>query len=263
MTIKNQIHCIFLLLITAASCSSPKLSNCDCTEVYIYAIPSGILSPISISRDGLLQNEPVVVSDEESIEELMQIIQNLSKTTGMDGIDHRFVLQLKCEGSNDIMIGSNNYISIIGNTYYKPSLEFLDLVSSFTSNKSSMAQNQKSQITNYITSYNNFDVAGMLIDLADDVVFENVANGEINLRTEGLKDFEEQANAAKQYFTERKQTITSWDIDGAKVTIELSYRAILAIDLPNGMKAGETLEMKGISEFIFESEKIKSIKDIS
>ncbi len=129
--------------------------------------------------------------------------------------------------------------------------------------KNGMKEQQKEIIENYIKSYNDFDIAGMTKNLSDAVVFENVSNGKVELRTEGITEFKKQAESAKKYFTQRKQTIESWEFNNAKVTVEIDYKATLAIDLPNGLKTGDTLELKGVSEFEFENGKIKSITDKS
>ena len=126
-----------------------------------------------------------------------------------------------------------------------------------------MENTQKEIIENYIKSYNNFDINGMTKDLSKDVVFENISNGKVDLKTEGLVAFKEQAEAAKQYFKKRKQTIESWEISDSMIVIGISYKAILAIDLPNGLKKGDTLELKGESNFEFENGKIKRITDKS
>ena len=126
-----------------------------------------------------------------------------------------------------------------------------------------MKERQKEIIENYVNSYNNFDINGMTNNLTNNVVFENISNGKVDLRTEGLDAFKKQAESAKQYFKERKQTIKSWEFSESKVTIEIAYKAILAIDLPNGLKEGDTLELKGISNFEFENGKIKNITDKS
>ena len=126
-----------------------------------------------------------------------------------------------------------------------------------------MKEQQKNIIENYIKSYNDFDIEGMTKNLSKDVVFENVSNGNVELRTEGIIEFKKQAESAKQYFSKRKQTIEFWEFDNSKVSVEIDYKATLAIDLPNGMKTGDTLELKGVSEFKFESGKIKSITDKS
>ncbi len=83
------------------------------------------------------------------------------------------------------------------------------------------------------------------------------------MRTEGIGEFRKQAELAKQYFTQRKQLVESWEYIDTKVIIGIHYEAILAMDFPNGMKTGDTLKLKGKSEFDFEDGKIKSITDKS
>lgn len=122
---------------------------------------------------------------------------------------------------------------------------------------------RKEIIQSYISAYNAFDVAGMLAHLADDVVFENVSGGEVNLRTDGKDAFKAQAEQALAYFSKRKQTPTSWTEDEDTVTVEIDYSAILGMDFPNGMKKGDPLTMKGRSEFGFSGNEIVSIRDFS
>ena len=122
-----------------------------------------------------------------------------------------------------------------------------------------MANTPKSIIEAYIKAYNSFDIEGM----TKNIVFENVSNDNVDLRTEGLAAFTEQAKAATQYFKKRKQTIESWTLQDSIVEIGISYQAILAIDLPNGLKVGDTLELTGTSIFKFSDGKIKQITDKS
>lgn len=75
--------------------------------------------------------------------------------------------------------------------------------------------------------------------------------------------YSKQAEAAKAYFTERQQRIESWSFEDTTISIEIAYSAVLATDLPNGLKKGESLELKGTSTFGFENGKIKSITDRS
>ncbi|WP_394751003.1 nuclear transport factor 2-like protein [Spongiimicrobium salis] len=129
--------------------------------------------------------------------------------------------------------------------------------------ESLMKEEQQQIIEHYITSYNAFDVEGMLKNLDSEVIFENTTNGKVDLRTKGIQEFKEQAEASKHYFTQRKQRILSWRFKESHVSIEIDYQAVLAIDLPNGMKAGDLLELKGVSEFEFDLGKIKKITDNS
>jgi ketosteroid isomerase-like protein len=122
---------------------------------------------------------------------------------------------------------------------------------------------QQSKIVQYVNAYNNFDTDGMARDLDENIVFENISNGQMNLRTDGLAAFRKQAEAARQYFRKRKQRITSWLFEEHKVTIDIDYSAIISVDLPNGLKAGDALELKGKSVFEFEAGRITHIVDIS
>ena len=124
-------------------------------------------------------------------------------------------------------------------------------------------ERQKKIIENYINSYNEFNVDGMLRHLSEEVVFENISNGETNLKTVGRTAFKKQAESAKNYFTERKQVIESWAFNGNQATIGIAYSATLAIDFPNGMKAGDFLSVQGRSEFTFRDGEVIGIKDYS
>lgn len=129
--------------------------------------------------------------------------------------------------------------------------------------KISMEESQKQIIESYVNAYNNFDIDGMTQNLDENIVFENISSGKVDLRTEGLDDFKRQAESAKQYFKQRKQIIESWELSDSIVVINIDYKAILTIDLPNGLKSGDTLTLKGKSEFEFVDGKIKRISDKS
>lgn len=126
-----------------------------------------------------------------------------------------------------------------------------------------MDEQQKHIIENYIQSYNNFDVAGMIKDLHEHIVFQNISNGKVDIRTEGIEEFKKQAEAATHYFTQRKQSVVSWEFNNSKILIHVHYEATLAMDFPNGLKRGNTLTLKGTSEFEFDNERIKRITDKS
>ena len=152
------------------------------------------------------------------------------------------------------------------NNFY--GMKYLTLILTLTiilgcKRKESMMEQQKDIVEDYIKSYNNFDIDGMTKNLTENFVFKNITNGNVDLKTEGKEEFKKQAESAKVYFKKRKQTIESWEFHYPKVTVKIDYKAILAIDLPNGLKTGDTLELKGISVFEFEDQKIKSIVDKS
>ena len=126
-----------------------------------------------------------------------------------------------------------------------------------------MKNKQKKRIENYIKSYNDFEIVNMAKDLHEEIVFENISNEKVDLSTEGIEEFKKQAETAKQYFNQRTQTIEFWEFNDNLVTIKIDYKAILNIDLPNGLKKGDTFELKGESQFEFNNDKIIRIRDKS
>lgn len=116
----------------------------------------------------------------------------------------------------------------------------------------------------YIDAYNRFDVEGMLKDLHEAIHFRNIANHEVNLEITDKEAFRAQAEEAKSLFLERTQTIEDITIDGNKVEVAINYEGKLAVNLPNGLNAGDWLRLKGKSIFYFdESGLIIGIDDIS
>ncbi|WP_299826113.1 nuclear transport factor 2 family protein [uncultured Pontibacter sp.] len=122
---------------------------------------------------------------------------------------------------------------------------------------------QQNVIRSYIDAYNKFDVEGMLQHLHEQVEFENISDGKVNTTTKGKAAFGEQARQAIQYFKQRQQSISSISEKANKIEATINYNAILAVNLPNGLKAGETLTLSGKSIFTFKDGKIFTIQDIS
>ncbi|SDX84432.1 nuclear transport factor 2 family protein [Hymenobacter psychrophilus] len=125
------------------------------------------------------------------------------------------------------------------------------------------ASQAKKLVTDYIEAYNTFDIDGMLRHLHEDVVFRNISGGEINLTTTGKENFRQQAEQAKQYFSQREQRVTEWQIADNRVEVLIAYSAVAAMDFPNGLNAGDTLQLQGRSVFQFADSRIISIDDIS
>lgn len=118
-------------------------------------------------------------------------------------------------------------------------------------------------IQNYIEGYNGFDIDKMVADFDSNIIFENVQNGQINVSLEGLEAFRQQAVLAKSYFTTRQQKIKSFKHEDNKTEIEIDYKAVLAMDLPNGLKNGQEFHVTGKSVFEFNGNKIIRLTDIS
>lgn len=126
-----------------------------------------------------------------------------------------------------------------------------------------MEDRKKALIKAYIKHYNNFDVEKMLALLDEHVVFENEANGQLNVRTEGKAEFREIASKAVVLFKTREQTIKSLAIVGSDAIADIDYSAVFAVDIPNGPRAGTPLTLCGKTLFSFKGDKISAIKDIS
>lgn len=118
-------------------------------------------------------------------------------------------------------------------------------------------------ISNYIMAYNHFDIDKMVADFDNQVEFENISNGVVTMTLKGLKAFKEQAEHAKNFFSSRKQTITSLIHSSNQTEVEVDFRGVLAMDFPDGLKKGDELKLKGKSVFTFKEGKIVKLVDIS
>ncbi|MCO5936456.1 nuclear transport factor 2 family protein [Mucilaginibacter sp. RB4R14] len=118
-------------------------------------------------------------------------------------------------------------------------------------------------IRDYVNAYNNFDIDGMLKDIDPSILFKNISGGKTDMTLNGIDELRQQALQAKNLFSSRNQTITSIKYADNEATFEIDYHAVLAIDLPNGLKSGSELNLKGRSEFKFAGDKIIEITDIS
>lgn len=118
-------------------------------------------------------------------------------------------------------------------------------------------------IENYVEAYNTMDITGMLMNLHNDIVFENYSKGVLMLRLEGIQAFEIQAEKACTFFNWRKQTIKDWQISQDEIIISIDYHAELAMDFSESMKAGDELKLSGTSTFRFKDGLISFIKDES
>jgi hypothetical protein len=123
--------------------------------------------------------------------------------------------------------------------------------------------NREKIIESYIEGYNQFNVTKMITSFDKRVVFENIQNDSVTLSLTGLEAFKQQADKAKTFFSERKQTIRSFKHTGNKTEIEIDYHAVVAVDLPNGLKKGQELSLSGKSVFEFHNDRVIKLTDIS
>ena len=127
-----------------------------------------------------------------------------------------------------------------------------------------MQQEQmREMIDDYIKAYNSFDIDAMLLHMHEEVSFQNISNDQINLSTNGISELRAAAEQAKRIFKSRRQTVTNYQYDRDAATIEIDYVGEFASDIPNGPKAGDTINLKGKSEFVFKDGSIINLTDIS
>lgn len=118
-------------------------------------------------------------------------------------------------------------------------------------------------VDKYIEAYNGFDLPSMMACLHPDVQFEHSTNGDVTVRLDGKAAFEAQATRASAWFTERTQHVTAFRWQDEQAEVAIDYFAITATDLPNGIKAGTTLQFAGRSVFSFRDGLIAFIQDFS
>ena len=124
-------------------------------------------------------------------------------------------------------------------------------------------ETKKRIIENYVRAYNDFDVENMLKDMDERMVFRNISGGEVNLQTNGIDEFRKQAESAKELFSQREQKIVGLKFGESETEADISYRGTLAVDLPEGLKAGSEIALDGKSIFYFAGDKIIKIDDLS
>ncbi len=118
-------------------------------------------------------------------------------------------------------------------------------------------------IERYIAAYNAFDVEGMLALLHPDVLFRNVAGGTVTAEADGIGALRALAVQSKGLFASRRQEIANLSIEGDRASASVDFEGVLALDVPGGPKAGDTLSLSGRSEFEFRDGLFYRIIDIS
>lgn len=118
-------------------------------------------------------------------------------------------------------------------------------------------------IERYIDAYNRMDVPGMLTLLHQHIAFENVSNTAGITATSGLSAFDALARQSTAVFRSRRQVIRSLTLGDRTAAAEIEYEGVLAVDLPNGLRAGDTLSLRGVTIFAFSDGKISRISDYS
>ena len=118
-------------------------------------------------------------------------------------------------------------------------------------------------INRYIQSYNDRDIEGMLDCVTEDVIFENISNASQSMRLEGREQVGEVARLSGNAFSYRRQRMINLIIGEGKASAEIEFEGKAAVDLPNGVRAGETVKIRGASFFEFRGRLLSRIADYS
>lgn len=121
----------------------------------------------------------------------------------------------------------------------------------------------KDIVERYIKFYNAFQISEMVELFTDDCIFQNVSNSSGIITTVGKDELQKLAKQNLALFSKKEQIVTNWVIGENKIAVEIDFTAELACDFPNGMKKGDTLQLKGVSIYEFKSDKIKRLVDFS
>jgi thymidylate synthase ThyX len=121
----------------------------------------------------------------------------------------------------------------------------------------------KAIIEDYIMAYNSLDIESMVKLLHKEILFRNFSNGKMNTETRGIQEFRELAEKSSKIFSSRCQTVINYSAIDHKVEVQIEYEAILAVDMPNGLKRGDKIQLKGKSVFGFNEGRISLIEDYS
>ena len=118
-------------------------------------------------------------------------------------------------------------------------------------------------VQQYLDAYNSLDVDGMLAFIHPDIEFRNITGSEVDVTASGKDEFLQLAEQSRDVFTTRNQAMTATHVEGDKVLVEVSFTGVLAMDLPNGLHAGDELSLDGRSEYTLRGGLIYRLDDIS
>lgn len=121
----------------------------------------------------------------------------------------------------------------------------------------------KDMITRYISCYNSRDIEGMLDCVTDDVVFENISNTGQSMRLEGKPAMRQVAELSGNAFSYRRQRLVNLVVTDEKAAAEVEFEGKAAVDLPNGVAAGETVKIRGASFFEMRGGLLSRVADYS
>jgi hypothetical protein len=125
------------------------------------------------------------------------------------------------------------------------------------------ATEMRALLDRYISAYNRMDIPAMLLTVHSGIEFKNISGGVVNASAVGTTELRVLAEQSIPLFSERHQEILSFEGTETHAAVTIAFRAIIARDLPNGLKKDQVLELAGRTDFEFKDGLIFKITDIS
>lgn len=117
-------------------------------------------------------------------------------------------------------------------------------------------------IQRYLDAYQAFSLDRMLACLHEQVHFQYIANGSVQVSTEGKDAFRQLAEGSAGMFSARQQTVLQMRDENGVIHADIAFRGTLAQATPDGMPAGTEIQIQGRSEFRFQDGCILSVSEI-
>jgi steroid delta-isomerase-like uncharacterized protein len=124
-----------------------------------------------------------------------------------------------------------------------------------------MSTGNRFLLTDYIRRYNEKNIDAMLELFTEDVVFESISSATGYINVQGKENLRRLAEKSAEIFAERRQDLTTMVLDESNIAVEVEYWARLAMDLPDGKKAGDEVEFRGASFFVVRDGRISRLTD--
>ncbi len=118
-------------------------------------------------------------------------------------------------------------------------------------------------VNRYVAAYNSLDVEAMMRTIHPRIEFENVSSGEVNATAVGAEEFRGLAERTAGLFARRTLRIDAFSASGEGAVAEVTWEAVLASDIPEVGSEGDTLRLRGRSEFEFSDGRIVRLVDRS
>lgn len=118
-------------------------------------------------------------------------------------------------------------------------------------------------VSAFVEAYNRRDVEAMLDYVHDEVVFESHAGGVLVASVQGRTAFADLARHSAALYRARRQDVGPFIVGLDRVALAITFKATPAVDMPNGWRAGQRIELSGVSFYRLKDGLIIELADSS